>query len=310
MSTLAVKGLVKAFGDTQAVRGVDFEVNPGEIYGLLGPNGAGKTTTISMICGLLRNDQGEIRINGAELWSNPSAAQRAMGVVPQEIALYEELSGLDNLIFWGKLAGMSGKEAKPRAAELLEMLTLSERGREAVKHYSGGMKRRINIGCALMHKPDLVLMDEPTVGIDPQARMNILEFVKNLAADGTAVLYTTHYLEEAETLCDRVGVIDQGKLFAEGTLEELQARLGGEQLFVLEGAFGDVTPGSWDGFRKNFNLVHQSDSQLIAASAHTQDPADSLRILLDLPIKVENVHMKKPNLNDVFIHLTGKDLRE
>ena len=164
---------------------------------MLGPNGAGKTTCLSMICGLLRPDDGHVHVNGLDFWSHPTRAQQWMGVVPQEVALYTELSGEENLIFWGKLAGLSRSDAKARAAELLEALALTDRRRDLVKNYSGGMQRRINIGCALLHRPKLLLLDEPTVGIDPQARARILEFVRSLANEGTSILYTTHYLEEA-----------------------------------------------------------------------------------------------------------------
>src|SRR4051794_31480712 len=198
MSRLRVERLSKTYGSVRAVDSVSFEVRPGEIYGLLGPNGAGKTTTIAMISGLLQPDAGEVFIAGASFRSNPQKAKRIMGVVPQELALYEELSGRENLEFWGRMAGLASREATTRATELLQTLSLADRGNEPVKKYSGGMKRRINLGCALLHRPKLLLLDEPTVGIDPQARLNILEFIRDLRASGTGILYTTHYLEEAE----------------------------------------------------------------------------------------------------------------
>ena len=213
---LQVERLSKRFGDIQAVERVSFQVEPGAIYGLLGPNGAGKTTCISMICGLLTPDEGSVVVDGLDFWSQPTRAQQLMGVVPQEVALYEELSGEENLIFWGKLAGLSLTDARSRSAELLSALNLTDRRKDLVKEYSGGMQRRINLGCALLHRPKILLLDEPTVGIDPQARARILDFVRELAAGGTSILYTTHYLEEAETLCDRIGIIDHGELLAEG----------------------------------------------------------------------------------------------
>ncbi|MDD4349593.1 MAG: ABC transporter ATP-binding protein, partial [Opitutales bacterium] len=194
--------------------GVSFQVEPGEIYGLLGPNGAGKTTTISITCGLLKPDAGEVRVNGSSFWSDPVKTRSMMGVVPQDLALYEELTGRENLIFWGQIAGLGKAEAKKKAAGLLDALSMSDRANDTIKHYSGGMKRRINLGCALMHDPKLLLLDEPTVGIDPQARASILEFVRALAKNGTGILYTTHYLEEAESLCQRIGIIDKGRLLA------------------------------------------------------------------------------------------------
>jgi ABC-2 type transport system ATP-binding protein len=233
-----------------------------------------------------------------------------MGVVPQEVALYEELSGRENLEFWGRLAGLSGREARSRAGESLEALSLTDRGRDPVKNYSGGMKRRINLGCALLHRPRLLLLDEPTVGIDPQARANILEFIRQLQEQGTAILYTTHYLEEAEKLCSRIGIIDQGRLLAEGTLAELQERLGGDRLFVLEGDFQQAAPENWDGFERRFRVIQKSARQLTVAALGKGDPAEGLKELLGLPVRVENVMLKRPSLNDVFLQLTGRDLRE
>jgi ABC-2 type transport system ATP-binding protein len=310
MSYLKIERVSKAFGAIRAVDAVSFEVRPGEIYGLLGPNGAGKTTTISMISGLLKPDAGEIFVAGTAFWADPQKAKRIMGVVPQELAIYEELTGRENLEFWGRIAGLSSSEAKSRATELLTALSLTDRAKDAVKTYSGGMKRRINLGCALLHKPRLLLLDEPTVGIDPQARLNILEFIRGLRASGTAILYTTHYLEEAETLCQRIGIIDHGRLLAEGTLSELQERLGGDRVFVLEADFKDTSPDAWNGFHQRFRIIQKSERQLVVAAIGTRDPSECLKDLLDLPVRVENVTLKRPSLNDVFLQLTGRDLRE
>lgn len=310
MSLLRVQGLFKAFGAIRAVDSVSFEVRPGEIYGLLGPNGAGKTTTISMISGLLKPDAGEVVVAGTPFWSDPQKAKRIMGVVPQELAIYEELTGRENLEFWGRMAGLSSGDARTRAGELLEALTLTDRAKDAVKAYSGGMKRRINLGCALLHKPRLLLLDEPTVGIDPQARLNILEFIRDLRASGTAILYTTHYLEEAETLCQRIGIIDHGRLLAEGTLKELQERLGGDRLFVLEADLKDASPDAWDGFQQRFRVIQKTDRQLVVSAIGNRDPSECLKDLLGLPVRIENVTLKRPSLNDVFLQLTGHELRE
>jgi ABC-2 type transport system ATP-binding protein len=310
MALLRVQGLFKAFGPIRAVDSVSFEVRPGEIYGLLGPNGAGKTTTISMISGLLKPDAGEVIVAGTPFWSDPQKAKRIMGVVPQELAVYDELTGRENLEFWGRMAGLSSSDAKSRATELLEALTLTDRAKDAVKTYSGGMKRRINLGCALLHKPQLLLLDEPTVGIDPQARQNILEFIVKLRASGTAILYTTHYLEEAESLCQRIGIIDHGRLLAEGSLQELQDRLGGDRLFVLEADLKDSSPDRWDGFSQRFKVIQKSERQLVVSPVGSRDPSDCLKALLSLPVRVENVTLKRPSLNDVFLQLTGRDLRE
>jgi ABC-2 type transport system ATP-binding protein len=310
MPLLRADQLSKRFDELVAVDRVSLEVREGEIYGLLGPNGAGKTTTISMICGLLKPDGGGVIVEGRDFWSNPQAARRIMGVVPQEVALYEELSGRENLEFWGRMAGLRVGEARRRAEELLAALSLVDRARDPVKKYSGGMKRRINLGCALLHRPRLLLLDEPTVGIDPQARLNILEFIRGLVRDGVGILYTTHYLEEAETLCHRIGVIDHGRLLAEGTLAELQNRLGDARLFIMEGRFDATAPDAWPGFHEQFRVIQKSERQLIVAAVGARDPAECLKQLLALPVQLENVTLKRPSLNDVFLQLTGRELRE
>lgn len=307
---LSIQQLCKRYGELRAVDDVSFEVRAGEIYGLLGPNGAGKTTTISLSCGLLKPDVGSVSVEGVSFWSDPHRARSRMGVVPQDIALYEELSGRENLEFWGRIAGLSPADSRSRATELLEALSLADKARQAVKKYSGGMKRRINLGCALMHRPRLILLDEPTVGIDPQARANILEFIKKLVADGVGILYTTHYLEEAESLCDRIGIIDHGRILAEGTLDELRTQTGFEQLFVIEGNFEGFDPDQWSGFLEAFNLVQRSKRQMVVSTRTQMDPAAGLKQLLELPVQLENVTLKRPSLNDTFLKLTGRDLRE
>jgi ABC-2 type transport system ATP-binding protein len=310
MIVLKTERLSKRFAEIQAVREVGFEVNEGEIYGLLGPNGAGKTTTISMVCGLLQPDAGLVLLKGNNFWTNPQTSRKLMGVVPQEIALYDDLTGRENLEFWGRLAGLGGAEARKRAGELLETLSLADREKDLIKKYSGGMKRRINLGCALMHRPELLLLDEPTVGIDPQARQNILEFIRKLAAGGTAILYTTHYLEEAEFFCQRIGIIDHGQILAEGTLVELQRLLGGDQVFVVEADLKTSQPEEWPGFRDRFRVLQKLDHQLLVSAVGTPDPAECLKQLLALPVRVGNVTWKRPSLNDVFLQLTGRELRE
>jgi ABC-2 type transport system ATP-binding protein len=223
---LECRGLVKRFGPRTAVDGVGFVVARGETYGLLGPNGAGKTTTISMLCGLLRPDEGSVQVGGHPLEAEPLAAKAAIGLVPQDIALYEELSARENLRFFGRLQGMAKAELAERVDEVLELVGLADRATDVVGTYSGGMKRRANIAVGLLHRPQLLVLDEPTVGVDPQSRNAILERVEALADGGLSVLYTTHYMEEAERLCDRIGIIDEGQLVAEGTRDELvgQAR--------------------------------------------------------------------------------------
>jgi ABC-2 type transport system ATP-binding protein len=307
---LRVKGVTKRFGDLVASDSVSFQILPGEIYGLLGPNGAGKTTTISMISGLTKPDTGSVSIAGEDLWSDPPKVQKHLGAVPQEIALYDELSGVQNLEFWGRLGGVSARDLRSRSREMLETLDLCERGRDPVKTYSGGMKRRINIGCALMHRPELLLLDEPTVGIDPQARERILGLVRSLAAEGMAVLYTTHYLEEAELLCNRIGIIDHGRILAEGTLKDLQSRLGSDQIFVLEGDLKSASSEQLPELTRQFRVLQERPGQWIVSGPADNHPSESLKVLLGLPLALDNVAYKKPNLSDVFLQLTGRELRE
>jgi ABC-2 type transport system ATP-binding protein len=223
---LECNDLRKSFGDLVAVDGVGFRIAPGETYGLLGPNGAGKTTAISMITGLLERDRGEVVIGGQSLTTTSVRAKAAIGYVPQDLAIYPDLTGAENLRFFARLYGLAPAESKRRSDEVLDVIGLRERADERTKTYSGGMKRRLNVGIGLLHRPQLLVLDEPTVGVDPQSRNAILESVEGLSEGGMAVLYTTHYMEEAERLCDRVGIIDEGRLKAEGTRRELVGLVG------------------------------------------------------------------------------------
>ncbi len=223
---LSVAGLTRRFGDRVAVDRVSFEIFAGETYGLLGPNGAGKTTTISMVAGILAADAGTVSVDGRRLTPRAGEAKALIGLVPQDVALYGELSATENLRFFGRLQGMGGKPLERRIAEVLEIVGLADRANDRVDDYSGGMKRRANIAAGLLHRPRLLILDEPTVGVDPQSRNQILSSIEELGGAGLSVLYTTHYMEEAERLCDRIGIIDRGRLVAEGTQRELVARVG------------------------------------------------------------------------------------
>jgi ABC-2 type transport system ATP-binding protein len=231
--------LHRRFGQIEAVRGVSFRIAEGETYGLLGPNGAGKTTTISIACGLLQADTGEVRVCGSPLTTNSVAERAAIGYVPQELAIYPDLNARENLSFFARLYGLSLRQAETRVEEVLAVIGLTDRAGELTKNYSGGMQRRLNIGIGLLHRPRLLILDEPTVGVDPQSRNAILESVEQLADEGMAVLYTTHYMEEADRLCDRIGIVDLGELKAEGTRAELVSLVGGHDQVALEGS-GDL----------------------------------------------------------------------
>src|SRR5215467_1496343 len=234
---IAVSHLGKRYGDLVAVDDVSFTAEGGAVFGLLGPNGAGKSTTIGCISGLLTPTSGHITVLGHDVVGDPIAARRELGVVPQELALYEDLSARENLSYWGAAYGLSGDTLKRRVLDVLERINLGDRAREPVKRFSGGMKRRLNFGCGIVHKPKVLLLDEPTVGVDPQSRVRLLDLVREEASAGTCVLYTTHYMEEAQDLCDRLAIIDHGKLLSMGTLDELRRLIGEKDVRRLIGRF-------------------------------------------------------------------------
>ena len=305
------KDLRKRFKERLAVDGVGFEVAPGETYGLLGPNGAGKTTTISMICGLLARDGGEVTVAGASLDRDPGQVKAAIGYVPQDVALYPDLSGLENLRFWGRMYGLAGRELDERVEATLEVVGLAERAGDKVAAYSGGMQRRLNIAAGLLHRPRLLVLDEPTAGVDPQSRNAILAQVEALGGEGVAVLYTTHYMEEAERLCDRVGIIDQGRLVAEGTRRELVATVGERDRIELA-ATGDLAAlaaaaASLDGVDEagvvagGVHLVAREGRRLLPRLLEAAEHAGA---------EVTSVELVEPDLEAVFLHLTGKALRD
>lgn len=307
---IEVKNLRKSFGEITAVDGLSFHVGAGEIYGLLGPNGAGKSTTISMICGLLLPDSGHITVDGLDVRREAGRVKAIMGYVPQEVALYDELSALENLCFWGRMYGLGGQELDRRAREALDQVGLLDRAKEALKKYSGGMKRRINMAAALLHRPRLLLLDEPTVGIDPQARLNILDVVRAVAAAGTAVLYTTHYMEEAENLCHRIGIMDQGRLLAEGTLAELVGLIGEGRVVTLGGRFKPEeiteTVRQWPDLK----IISLETERCLLLARNSEHVTALIKAMFDQGLAVEDISVKDPSLESLFIKLTGKELRD
>lgn len=309
---IEVSELYKRFGDTKAVDGISFAVRAGEIYGLLGPNGAGKTTTLSMIAGLLQPDSGRITFDGVDVAADPLAVRRRLGVVPQENALYDELTATEHLHFWGGLYGLAGRDLGRAVGEVLEWVGLAGRAKEAVKGFSGGMKRRLNLGMGLIHRPAALLLDEPTVGIDPQARHNILEVVRKVADGGTAVLYTTHYLEEAEHLCDRIGIVDHGRLLAEGTLEELQSRVGGEEVITLRGDFDAHALGDRLLRSGKARLLAAEKGKLVVATGEggNRGSVELLQSLFSQELALDGLTLEPPSLNGLFLKLTGRELRD
>jgi len=306
-----VEGLVKRYGELRAVDGISFEVRKGELYGLLGPNGAGKTTTMSMLSGLLKPDEGRIFFDGVELGSDPVGIKAQLGVVPQETALYETLSALENLRFWGGLYGLAGADLGKAVERVLDQVGLTGRAKDAVKTFSGGMKRRLNLALGLVHGPRAVLMDEPTVGIDPQARANILEAVRAVTASGTTVIYTTHYLEEAETLCDRVAIIDHGKILAEGTVDELKRRVGEKQMLTVSGSFDVEEARARLAALPGAQIIAATPGKMILSVAGSGKASlEALSGVLASGLDLDGVAIQPPSLNSVFLDLTGRELRD
>ena len=308
---LAARDLRKRYGAIEAVQGVSFEIREGETYGLLGPNGAGKTTTISMVCGLLTRDGGEVTLDGAPIDVGAVAAKAGIGYVPQELAIYPDLTARENLEFFGRLYGLGGARLKSRVVEVLALIGLTERANDRTSKYSGGMQRRLNIGIGLLHGPRLLLLDEPTVGVDPQSRNAILESIAALGRHGMAILYTTHYMEEAERLCDRIGIIDGGLIRAEGTQRELVAMMGRQdqvRLTVTGNVAGAVAAVSaLDGVAS----AAAKDGEL---EILVEDASGVLPRLLDTVERagatIRGVDVVQPDLEAVFLHLTGRALRD
>ena len=308
---IEVKDLQKAYGELMAVKGVSFTAKKGSVFGLLGPNGAGKSTTISCICGLLKPSAGTVTVNGFDIVGEAKKAKRSLGVVPQELAIYEDLSALDNLGYWGAAYGLKGQELKSRVDFVLERIGLQDRAKDLPKNYSGGLKRRLNFGCGLVHEPEILLLDEPTVGVDPQSRERLFNLVKEERDKGTCVLYTTHYMEEAENLCDELAIIDHGKIIAAGTLKDLRAQSGESDIIQLSGTFDAIAVEA-------AILALAIDSEILVLSAETlvlaikeaaaQLPA-VLQAVSSTKAEIRETRLSEPNLESLFLKLTGSELR-
>lgn len=318
---LEVQNLVKKFGDFTAVNGISFDIKEGEIFSLLGPNGAGKTTTISMLSTLYIPTSGDATIGGHSITRESMSVRQIIGVVPQDIALYEELTARDNLAFWGQMYGLSGKALNSRIDEILEQIGLTDKAKNRVKTYSGGMKRRVNIGVGLLHKPRLLFMDEPTVGIDPQSRRAILDTVKDLNKLGMTVLYTTHYMEEAEELSDRVGIMDHGDLIALGTQNELTQQVGQTDTLLLHISEED-DPATLVQAIRSIPGVKLAEASLESAPGQTDHTVSVITLSAEeilapivakaseQGIKIHSLDIREPNLEAVFLYLTGRALRD
>jgi ABC-2 type transport system ATP-binding protein len=304
-----VSRLRKSFDTVEALKGISFDIQQGECYGLLGPNGAGKTTTISIMSTIVEPNEGEVSIAGYDLKKNPLKCKKNIGVVTQEIALYNELSAYDNLLFWGSLYNVPKSELTKRIDEIVNLLGLADRKHDKVKTYSGGMKRRINIASALLHKPNVLLMDEPTVGIDPQSRNLIFEVVEKLRKDGMTIVYTTHYMEEAERLCDRIGIIDNGEIVAQGTLDELRASGSMKETVVI--SFTNLSDERFNIIVNDWKDLQHFDDTIHFYSMNIQ--VDLSKIILkcsEVGLDIRHIDIRKINLETIFLSLTGKQLRD
>ena len=305
---IEVKDITKSYGKTQAVQGISFSIKDGECYGLLGPNGAGKSTTINMLSMLFAADSGQISIGGIDVAKANGQVKSMLGVVPQEIALYEKFTAWENILFWGSIYGVKGKALHDKAEQLLKWVGLFDRRKDLVKDYSGGMKRRINIACALLHSPKVLLLDEPTVGVDPQSRNLIFELIHQLNKEGMTIIYTTHYMEEAEKLCDRIGIIDNGLIIAQGTLDELKKQSEVKDMIVVD---CNQTPDEkmlTEKLKATLSVVENRIS--ILSEDSKKDLTRIVNTCTDTGYEINRIDIQKANLESVFLKMTGKQLRD
>lgn len=311
MNIIEARNIRKVFKDVVAVDGIDIYVKKGEILGILGPNGAGKTTAISMIATLLLPDGGDILLQERSILKEPKFMRRILGLVPQDVALYLDLSGRENLEFFGRVYGLSGKALEMRIKKVLEIVGLNGKNREIVKNYSGGMKRRLNIGVALLHDPEILIMDEPTVGIDPQSRNHILETVKGLNEEGKTVIYTSHYMEEVDYLCDRIYIMDYGKIIAEGSPDELKAMISREDVLELKATL--FSQEFIEDIRKISgvkHILHDDSTLTLNVEKGKNILSDVFNVAQKYHTTLISVNVKVPTLEDVFLSLTGRGLRD
>ena len=308
---IRAEDLRKSYGDRVALDGVSFVVNAGEIVGLLGPNGAGKTTTLSILSGVIPPDSGRASIATHDLATDPREARRSLGLVPQSLALYPTLTALENLMFWGRIQGMASSDALSHARTLLAEVGLDDRADDEVNEFSGGMMRRLNIACGMMHSPAAIMLDEPTVGVDPQSRGRIFAVVEAAAQAGGAILYSTHYMEEAERLCDRIVLIDHGKIVAQGTDRELIALAGTEPRIEIMTKKA-LPPGWSNGIAGVGEMPWEVVNGFAAAATlnNLEQVPDVIRRAVEVGDEVIEFHVHRPNLQDAFLKLTGHALRD
>ncbi|MCF6347809.1 MAG: ABC transporter ATP-binding protein [Flavobacteriaceae bacterium] len=305
---IQVNNLSKSFDEIQAVNDIGFTIEKGEIFGLLGPNGAGKSTTINMLSTILQSDSGTILIDDIDVKTNSKACKKLIGVVPQEISLYEDLSAYDNLLFWGKLYDIPPKKLKENINTILDLIGLSDRKKDLIKTYSGGMKRRINIAAAILHQPKVLFMDEPTVGIDPQSRNHIFEVIETLNEQGMTIIYTTHYMEEVERLCERIAIIDSGKIITQGTQTELQNLTNVKETIELE--FESLSTNTAQNFKEKISHDAVQIDNKISIASNVKNLPGIITLCNELEMEIKDLTFKKANLEAIFLSLTGKQLRD
>ena len=307
---IEIKNLHKKFGNFTAVDNLTLEAKSGQIFGLLGPNGAGKSTIINCISGLVMATEGTISINGFNVSTQSVKAKQSLGLVPQELALYEDLSAHENLVFWGTAYGLSGAKLETRIQKVLTDVGLESRQKEPVKQFSGGMQRRLNFACAILHEPAALLLDEPTVGVDPQSREHLLQAIIKLKNQGTAVIYTTHYMEEAERLCDNLAIIDQGKIIASGTVADLRAQVGERDLITIKGSFDQLdNKAKLEALNAEILELSANEIRILIADAPIR-LTEALSCIETTHGKVSQVTIQQANLESLFIKLTGRALRD
>ena len=311
MRIISIKSLTKKFKDLMAVDNLSLHIYEGEIYGLLGPNGAGKSTTINIISGLLSKDEGEIDIFEKNIDKHSNEIKKHVGIVPQDLAIYEELTAYENVRFFASLYGLQGYRLKESVMQALGFVGLTEKAKEFPKHFSGGMKRRLNIACAIAHQPRLIIMDEPTVGIDPQSRNHILQSVKELNSMGCTIVYSSHYMEEVEEICSRIGIIDHGRLIAEGTKEELKSRITDKSsYFITVDSVDRVKEEEIMAIPDVVTAIIEDNIIKINSSKDINNLDKVILYLSSRNTAIKNVESKVPDLETVFLTLTGRKLRD
>ncbi len=304
---IKIKNLVKKYGETIALKSISLDIEDGEFLGILGPNGAGKTTLINILNTLLNFDKGKVLINNLPIRENKSKIKKLLGVIPQEISLYSALTAMENLLFWGQLYQIEASELKQRAIELLDMVGLLKRKNEPVKNFSGGMKRRLNIAIGLIHNPAILLLDEPTVGVDPQSRNFIFEILLNLHDIGKTIIYTTHYMEEAEKMCEKIAILDEGKIIKYGTKEELLSNFEYSEIIIK---FIDIVPPNLiEAFSEIF-ITKKLDENTLSIKGERLSRRIQQIIRLSENFAISDIKYSAPNLEQLFLYLTGKKLRD